>query len=144
MQEALVPYTMQDWLIPYTSTVLALGAVATLFLVQVLVLDLVSMRARHLPGSPVATDHDNLLFRVTRAHANTNETIAAFILLALFGMLSGAAPSWLAVSAWIYFAGRVAHMAFYYADLRTARSGAFVVALLGLVGMLLGGAGAWL
>lgn len=134
---------MQGWLIPYATTVLALGAVAALFLVQVIVVDLVAMRARHLPGAPVPTDHGNLFFRVTRAHANTNETVAAFVLLALFGIFSGATPGWLNLFAWLYVGGRVAHMTCYYADLRTARSGSFVVALLGLGGMLVTGIGAW-
>jgi uncharacterized MAPEG superfamily protein len=135
---------MQEWLLPYAPTVLAMGAVAALFLVQVLVVDFAGIKAKHVPGTPVTADHGDFLFRAVRAHANTNEGIAGFILLALFGMLSGAPPLALGWVAWTYVLGRAGHMACYYADLRTARSIFFGVGLAALLVMLPLGLLPWL
>ena len=112
-------------------------ATATLFLVQLLVLDLAGIKARHVPGTPVQADHASFLFRATRAHANTNESVAAFVLLAVVGIFVGASPSWINASAWLYVAGRAGHMLCYYADLRLARSVAFAVSLVALISLLL-------
>lgn len=127
---------MQEWLNPYLLTLWAVGATAGLLLLQMLVLDYAGIKAKHLPGAPVPADHGNFLFRATRAHANTNESIAAFILLVLFGILTAASARWLGVFAWVYVGGRIGHMLCYYADLRLPRSISFGVALVGLLGML--------
>jgi len=126
------------------STVLAMGAIAGLLLVQILVVDVTAIRARHKPGAPVEPDHRNFLFRAVRAHANTNESLAAFILLALFGIFSSAAPAWINALSWVYVAARLAHMLCYYADLRLARSISFGIGLAALVGLLVTGVGSWL
>lgn len=131
---------MQDWLLPYGTTIAALGAMGGLLLVQLIVLDVAGIRAGHMPGSAVTGGHDDFLFRATRAHANTNESIAAFVLLALFGIFRHAAPGWLNACAVAYVVGRAAHMLCYYADLRLLRSGAFAVAFLALAAMSVVGA----
>lgn len=135
---------MQTWLIPYAPTIWALGAIAALFLAQILVVDFASIKARHVPGSPVPADHGNFLFRAVRAHANTNESLAGFVLLTLFGILSGASPLWLNLLAWAYVLGRAGHMACYYADVRTLRSIFFGIGLAALLGMLVVGVLPWL
>ncbi|MGH8455256.1 MAG: MAPEG family protein [Nevskiales bacterium] len=135
---------MQEWLLPYVLTIWAMGATAGLFLVQILVVDVAGMKARHRPGTPVAVDHSNFLFRATRAHANTNEGIAGFILLALFGVLSAASPTWLNLLAWVYVAARAGHMTCYYANLPTLRSTSFGFGLAALFGMLVVGLLPWL
>ncbi|NJO12894.1 MAG: MAPEG family protein [Gammaproteobacteria bacterium] len=112
-------------------------AIAALFLVQLLVLDLTGIRAKHVPGTPIPADHNSFLFRATRAHANTNESIAAFILLTVIAVFASASSAWTNVSAWVYVAGRLGHMLCYYADLRAARSVAFAVSLLALLSLLL-------
>jgi len=127
---------MQEWLVPYSSTIQALGATGGLLLVQLLVADVAGVRAHHGPGMPVPPDPKNFLFRAVRAHANTNESVAAFVLLALFGILSGATPSTLNALSWTYVAARVGHMGFYYAGIGLARSASFGVSLLALLGML--------
>jgi uncharacterized MAPEG superfamily protein len=134
---------MQEWLVPYVPTIWALGMSGALLLTQLVVADVTGIRARHQPGTPVEADHSSFLFRATRAHANTNESIAAFVLLALFGMLSVAAPGWLNALAWIYVAARLAHMVFYYAGAQLARSVAFAAGLAALFGMLIVGVSAW-
>ena len=121
----------------------AAGAMGGLLLVQLLVVDLAGIKARHRPGTPVQVDHSNFLFRVTRAHANTNESIAGFILLALFAVLSAASAGWLNALSWVYVSTRVAHMLCYYTDLQLLRSLAFGAGLAALFGMLIVGLSAW-
>ena len=134
---------MQEWLVPYMSTVWALGVSGALLLIQLLVVDLAGIKARHRPGTPVEADHGDFLFRATRAHANTNESIAAFVLLVLFGVLSAASPIWLNALSWVYVVARVAHMVCYYAGFQLPRSVAFGVGLVALFGMLIVGVSAW-
>ena len=134
---------MQEWLVPYMFTVWALGMSGALLLIQLLVVDLAGIKARHRPGTPVEADHGDFLFRATRAHANTNESIAAFILLVLFGVLSAASPIWLNALSWVYVVARVAHMVCYYAGFQLPRSVAFGVGLVALFGMLVVDVSAW-
>ena len=133
---------MRELLIPYAPTVLALGAVALLLLVQLLVADVIGIKKGHRPGTPVEADHSNIHFRATRAHANTNESIAAFVLLVLLGLLSGASPAWLNGLAWTYVLARAAHMSFYYLGWQLPRSVAFAVSLVALFAMVVVGAAA--
>jgi uncharacterized MAPEG superfamily protein len=135
---------MQEWLMPYAPTIWAMGAMAGLFLVQILVVDFASIKAKHPPGTPVAADHGNFLFRAVRAHANTNEGIASFILLVLFGILSAVSPLWLNGLAWAYVLGRMGHMLCYYANMPTLRSTFFGVGLAALLAMLVAGVLPWL
>ena len=76
----------------YQATIYSLGAVATLMLVQLLVIDLIGIRHKHEPGMPVSPDHSDFLFRATRALGNTNESISIYIILVIFCILSGASP----------------------------------------------------
>jgi uncharacterized MAPEG superfamily protein len=135
---------MQAWLLPYVPTILAMGATGALLLVQILVVDVASMKSKHPPGTPVAADQKNFLFRATRAHANTNESIAAFILLALFGLLSAASPGWLNLLCWVYVAARVGHMLCYYAGQGLLRSISFGISLAALVLILVVDMLAWM
>jgi len=127
------------WTESYDLTLLALGLMGLILFVQMLVVDIAGMKARHVPGYPIEPDHRSFLFRTARAHANSNESIAVFILLALFGMFSGASPGWLGNMAMLTVAGRLGHMLSYYAGLGVARSIAFGVVILGLAGMLVVG-----
>lgn len=135
---------MQAWLLPYAPTIWAMGALTALLLIQILVVDVASIKGKHPPGMPVAADHKDFLFRAVRAHANTNESIAGFVLLALFGVLSAASPAWLNGLAWVYVIGRLGHMLCYYADLKLLRSTSFSIALAALVAMLVAGLWPWL
>jgi len=127
---------MQDWLAPYAPTIWALGTTGGLLLIQILVADIAGIRVHHAPGTPVPADPTSFLFRAVRAHANTNESVAVFILLALFGILSMVSVSTLNILAWVYVAGRVGHMLFYYAGIAPLRSVSFAVSILALLGML--------
>ena len=133
---------MQEWLIPYATTIWMLGLMGVLMLAQLIVLDVAGIRAGHVPGSAVTGDHSHFFFRAARAHANTNESIAIFILAALFGILHNASPWWLNAAAVVYVVARAAHMLCYYANIPLARSGSFVVAFVALIVMLAAGIGA--
>lgn len=121
----------------YSLALLALGAMALLMLVQLLVADVIGIRAKHVPGTPVPADHASLQFRATRTVANTNESIAIFIAALLFCLLSGASPHATAYAAWAFVACRFVYAIFYYANLQTLRSVIFAGAVASLVALLL-------
>ncbi len=124
-------------LTPYELTLAAVAAMACLMLVQLLVADVVGISRKHEPGTPVGGSHDDLLFRTARTVANTNESIAVFVLLVLLAVLSGASPSLTAIATWTYVASRLAYTLCYYADIRTMRSVFFGVAFLALIALLI-------
>ena len=116
----------------YSGVLLSMLVVALLLLVQLLVADVIGLMRKHEPGTPIAASHDDLLFRASRAIANSNESVAIFVLLALAGMFSEASPWFLNLGCGLYVTGRLGHMVCYYADLRLARSVSFALALVGL------------
>lgn len=130
---------MQEWLIPYATTIWMMGLMGIVILVQLIVVDVAGIRVGHVPGAPVAGGHDDFFFRAFRAHANTTESIAVFALAAVFGILHNASPWWLNGGAVVYVAARIAHMLCYYGDVRLARSASFVVAFVALIVMLAAG-----
>lgn len=133
-----------EFISPYQTTVLILGLTALLFLIQLTIADIVSIKAKHTPGFAIEQDHNQLIFRTHRAFANSNETIGILLLLSLFGILSGASADWLNAAAITYFVGRVLHMLFYYVNLALLRSIAFTVSYIGFVIMFVAGLTAWL
>ena len=135
---------MQDWLVPYLPSVIALGGAGLLLILQLLILDLAGLRSGHRPGWPVAADTNSFHFRAYRAHANTNESLAAFIALCLAGMLSAAPPFWLNLLSGIYLTARLLHMLCYYASWSRSRSVAFGLGLLALYGMFAVTLAGWL
>lgn len=134
---------MNEWLLPYDVTVLCFGIMGALLLLQVLVSDAVSISLKHPPGVPVAPDPASLLFRAHRAHANTNETLAGFVVLALFALGTGADPVWLNRCCALYAASRFAHMLCYYGNWKLMRSVSFGISLVALGGILVVAALAW-
>ena len=123
----------------YELTVLSLGAFGLLLLIQLIVSDVVGIRARHVPGTPVPPDHRSLLFRATRAVGNTNESLGIYLALLLFCLLSGASASTVAYLSWGYVATRAAYTGCYYLNLQTLRSVCFGLSVLLLVALLLVG-----
>ena len=114
----------------------AVGTMALLMLLQVLVADFVGIRNRHVPGSGLSGGHEDAFFRVARTVANTNETIAIFLLAALFCVWAGASESATAWAAWAYVGARGAYAVCYYCNLQTLRSTCFVISLLALLALL--------
>ena len=127
----------------YESTILALGAMALLMFVQLIVADVVGIRSRHSPGSPVPADHKSLLFRSTRTVANTNESVAIFVLATIFCILSNASPVYTAYASWGFVAARLVYAVFYYSNLQLLRSVTFGISLLCLVALIVTGLSAW-
>ncbi len=128
----------------YEDTVLALGGMAVLMFVQLLVADVLGIKSRHTPGSVVPADHENPLFRATRVMANTNESIAIFILAVLFCIYSSASPVYTAYAAWGFVATRAGYAMCYYCNVQLLRSLVFGISLLFLLALLLIGISVWL
>ncbi|MFD2177828.1 MAPEG family protein [Veronia pacifica] len=133
-----------EFIEPYNITVLVMGLAGLTFFMQLVVLDVVGITTKHTPGHPVEADHNTFLFRASRGLSNTNESVAIFILFAVFSVLSSADPTWLNTSALVYLAGRIAHMMFYYSNLKILRSISFAVSLVGLLAMFISGLMSWL
>ncbi|MEE4249015.1 MAG: MAPEG family protein [Alcanivoracaceae bacterium] len=127
---------MHSWLAPYEFTVIAMVAIAALLLVQLIVLDIAGIRSGHVPGAPVKSDHGSFLFRAVRAHANTNESIVVFVILAVAAILSSSSPTWTNIWAWLYVVSRFGHMLCYYANFKIARSVSFAVSIVALILLL--------
>jgi uncharacterized MAPEG superfamily protein len=128
----------------YNITVLTIGIVGLLSLVQLLVADISAIKQKHTPGYPINPNHENFLFRATRAHSNLNESIAIFILFALFGILSSCSAYWLNAFSSIYLIGRILYMSFYYSNLKLARSASFGLSAISLLGMFFVSIAKWL
>jgi uncharacterized MAPEG superfamily protein len=120
----------------YEYTTFALGAMALLMLLQLLVADVAGMKSKHTPGASINTDHSNFLFRASRTVANTNESIAVFVLATTFCILSNASPTYTAYAAWGFIAARALYALFYYLNLQILRSVIFGVSLLSLAALL--------
>ena len=127
---------MENLLTTYMPTIASFVIIGGMLLLQLVVADAIGIVQKHVPGTPIPADHSTLLFRAHRAHANTNESIAAFITLTLFALAVAATPYWLNALCLLYIAGRLGHMMCYYANLQTMRSIFFAVSLLALFGIL--------
>jgi uncharacterized MAPEG superfamily protein len=130
---------MQTLVTPYHAALVSHVVLGILFIAQTLVADAAAIRAGHVPGTPVTGGHDDFLFRAARAHANTIENLAAFVVLSLAAVFLAADPWWTNALTGTFVVSRLAHMLAYYFDLRLARSAAFTVGLLCLVGLSIAG-----
>jgi len=127
----------------YTLALLSFGVIGGLLLIQLLVADVLGIVKGHTPGTSVASDHESILFRAVRAHANTNETVATFIVLTLFAIALSAEPKWVNILCIAYVTARIGHMCCYYADLRKMRSVFFALSIVALLGIFLVGWEQW-
>ena len=114
----------------------ATGAMAILLLIQLIIADVVGIRARHVPGSPVPADHSDALFRVTRTVANANESIAIFILAIVFCVFSGASPLYTGYAAVAFVLARALYAVCYYFNVQLLRSVMFGISLVALAVMI--------
>jgi uncharacterized MAPEG superfamily protein len=120
----------------YQYTIYAMGAMSLLLLLQLLFADVVGIRSKHIPGAAVAADHDDLLFRASRTVANTNESIAVFILATVFCIFTNASPQYTAYAAWGFVVARSIYALFYYFNLKLLRSTIFGVSVLCLASLI--------
>lgn len=132
------------WLEPYQASILIIGLTGALSLLQLILFDFMAIKLKHQPGHPVENDHRSLLFRLSRAHANTNETMGVLILLFLFVLFTAANPLWVNGLMMAYFVSRVLHMIFYYAGWSFMRGLVFGGSLLSMIGLFVFGLIAWL
>lgn len=127
---------MESIAVTYLCALTAAVTLAFLILIQFVVVDVVSIRSKQVPGTPVTGGHESFHFRAVRAHANTYENLGLFLLVFFCALLLGADPRWTAIAAWAFTAARAAHMTCYYADWRMARSAAFGLGLVAQVALL--------
>lgn len=127
----------------YSVLISAMGALALIQIIQLVVADVIGILSKHTPGAVVEANHDNILFRASRVFANTNETISVFILASVFSMFVNASPEVTGTAAWSYVIARVLYAFCYYANLKTMRSIIFGFSLLALVVLFLSGVYAW-
>lgn len=123
----------------YEVTIYAIGVMALLLFFQILVADVVGIVSKHTPGSAIDGGHGDLLFRVSRTVANSNESIAIFVLATLFCILTGASVTYTAYGAWGFVISRALYAICYYSNLQLLRSVMFGFSLLCLAGMLVVG-----
>lgn len=80
-------------------------------------------RAGALSGPVLPADDDNLLYRIDRAHMNSVEALAPFVVPAVLAIMVGVTPTMLAVLIWIYAALRLVHLAVYLRGGDAAKGG---------------------
>lgn len=123
----------------FETTILSWGALGLLLLIQILTVDVVGIRSRHVPGTPVEPSHASLHFRVTRTVANTNESLGAYIVLVLFCIFNGADAAFTGYLSWAYVTSRAAYAGCYYANIQMMRSVCFGLSLVAVLGLLVNG-----
>ena len=80
-------------------------------------------RAGALSGPVLPADDRNLLYRIDRAHMNSVEALAPFVVPAVLAMLVGVGPTTLAVLVWVHVAIRLIHSAIYLRGGNAAKGG---------------------
>ena len=123
----------------YEHTIFALGAMAVLMLLQVIVSDIIGVVTKHTPGATLKTDHNNLLFRTSRTVANTGDSVSIFLLATLFCIFSHASPTYTSYAAWGFVSIRTLYALFYYFNFQILRSVMFGLSLLTLAALLIVG-----
>lgn len=114
----------------------AMGAMTLLMLIQILAIDVLGILAKHVPGTPIDANHDSLIFRASRVVANTNESIAVFVLAVMFCVLMEASPLYTAYAAWGFVVSRILYALCYYLNFKLFRSVVFGISLLFLFVLL--------
>lgn len=80
-------------------------------------------RAGALSGPVLPADDDSLLYRIDRAHMNSVEALAPFVVPAVLAMVVGVRPTTLAALVWTYAAIRLIHLAVYLRGGNVAKGG---------------------
>lgn len=121
----------------YLPSLWAMLASGLLIWLQLIIADLAAIKAAHPPGKPIEPNPKTFVFRAARAHANSNESVACFILFIVTGIFAHADSLWLNCFAWLYITSRVSHMTCYYLQQSILRSISFGLSLVALLGLLL-------
>ena len=128
---------LEELINPYHSAISALGVLAILMLVQLIIADVLGISNRHVPGTPVEANHAYPLFRAGRVVGNTNESIAIFLCALLFCIFAKASPTYTAYATWGFVVLRGIYAVCYYSNQSTARSITFALSLLALLALIL-------
>lgn len=80
-------------------------------------------RAGALSGPVLPADDGNPLYRIDRAHVNSVEALAPFVVPAVLAMIVGVGPTVLALLVWAHVAIRLAHVAVYLRGGDVAKGG---------------------
>ncbi|MBY5863440.1 MAPEG family protein [Rhizobium leguminosarum] len=80
-------------------------------------------RAKALSGPVLPDDDDNVLYRINRAHMNSVEALAPFVVPAVLAMMVGVGPTTLAVLVWAHVAIRLLHLMIYRRGGEAAKGG---------------------
>ena len=80
-------------------------------------------RAGALSGPVLPADDSYRLYRIDRAHLNSVEALAPFVVPAVLAMLVGVGPTTLAVLVWVHVAIRLIHSAIYLRGGNAAKGG---------------------
>lgn len=126
---------MTEIVVHYNTLLISSAGLVGLMLVQLLTADVAGLVSKHIPGTAVPQNHASFLFRANRALANTNESIALYVLLLVLLIFTESDPILSGYAAMTFLGGRVLHSICYWFDLRIARSITFVVILGGLLWM---------
>ena len=123
-------------LAPYEGTFTALGGLATLMLVQLLVADVIGILRKHTPGTAIPNDHSDVHFRANRALQNLNESALIPILVIALGLYRQVDAVVLASLTWGYVGARATYAVCYYANWQKLRSATFAVSLIFILCLL--------
>ncbi|MGF1701501.1 MAPEG family protein [Photobacterium makurazakiensis] len=126
-----------EYLLEYKISIIVIGLVGLLMLTQLVIVDVIAIKMKHVPGYPIESNHNKFHFRASRAHLNTNESITIFVLFLCFSFLSSASATIVNYCSLAYLFSRLGHMIFYYFDLKVARSVSFSISLLSLLVLFL-------
>ena len=82
-------------------------------------------RAGLLSGPVLPADDANRLYRIDRAHLNSVEALAPFVVPAVLAMIVGVGPAVLGTLVWLHLAIRLVHLAVYLRGGRAAKGGSY-------------------
>ncbi len=119
----------------YAPAVWSLIGIAVLMLVQLLIADVAGILAGHKPGFPIEARGASFLFRASRTFANSNESIAIFVMLLLANLFLQSDPAWINGLALSYLVCRLVYTFAYYAHLAVFRSVVFALSIVVLIAM---------
>jgi uncharacterized MAPEG superfamily protein len=80
-------------------------------------------RAGALSGPVLPADDDRLLYRIDRAHMNSVEALAPFVVPAVLAMIVGVGTTTLAFLVWVHVAIRLIHLVVYLRGGNAAKGG---------------------
>lgn len=107
----------------YTVSIIGVLALCVLSILLAIYSGVSKGRAGALSGPVLPADDDNRLYRIDRAHMNSVEALAPFVVPAVLAMMVGVVPTTLAVLVWVYIAIRLVHLTVYLRGGNAAKGG---------------------